>query len=64
MLEGCEIRKRSLKLYKILAISTNIAGVNFCHSTISVGESLEPILIKLLQESCRLILNIAAFNVR
>ena len=38
-----------------LAISANTAYVNFYNSTIAVGESLDRIFSKLLQESCKLI---------
>ena len=35
------VKKHSHKINKALTISTNIAGVNYCHSAIAVGESLE-----------------------
>ena len=55
MFEGRESTKRNHEIYLVLAISAGIACVNFSHSTIAVGESLEPILNKLLQESFKLI---------
>ena len=39
----------------VLAMSASTADGNFYHSTIAVGESLDPILNKILQESCKLI---------
>ena len=45
----------AIKAYFVLAISANAADVNFYHSTIGVGESLDPILNKLLQEYYKLI---------
>ena len=44
-----------IRSYLNLAINANIADVNFSHRTIAVREPLEPILNKLLHESCRLI---------
>ena len=39
----------------VLAISAYTSDAKFYHSTIAVGESLDPILNKILQESCKLI---------
>ena len=41
-----------IRSYFVLAISADTAGVNFYHSTIAVGESLDSIFNKLLQATC------------
>ena len=59
MLEGKNkmfiVINAAIKAYFVLAISANTADVNFYHSTVVVGESLDQILNKLLQEYYKLI---------
>ena len=52
-----DIRLKSAvkRSYLILAISANIVDVNAYYSTIAIGDSLDPILNKLLREFSNMI---------